>query len=201
MNHLLSTPPHRRGFKTLLLISSLVLAVSAGAQQAAKPAAPASAAKKELVQRVLALWHVEDAASMLVERPALQMLQQATTALQMGVPPDKREAATRQMQADVKTFLDETLPLVRGRAQKLAPQTVGVQLEEKFTEDELRQIIAVLESPVNRKFQQLAPEMQRSLNDKLVADAKETVDPRIKALTQTLASRLSAAAGTAPAKP
>ena len=185
--------------KMAALVAALMLAFGTQAQTA-KPA-PASAAKKELVQKVLQLWHVEDAASMLVERPALQMLQQATTALQMGVPADKRETATRAMQADVKAFLDETLPLVRTLAQKLAPQTVGLQLEEKFSEDELRQIIAVLESPVNRKFQQLAPEMQRSLNDRLVADAKETVDPRMKTLTQTLASRISAAAAPTPAKP
>jgi hypothetical protein len=39
-----------------------------------------------------------------------------------------------------------------------------------FTEDELKQIIAILESPVNRKFQAHGPDMQRALGEKLVAE-------------------------------
>ena len=42
-------------------------------------------------------------------------------------------------------------------------ETVAPLLAERFSEDELRQIIAILESPVKRKFEDMIPEMQKTL--------------------------------------
>jgi hypothetical protein len=68
-------------------------------------------------------------------------------------------------------------------------------LEERFTEDELKQIIAILESPVNRKFQAMGGDMQRALIEKLVAETRPLIEPKLRALEQTM----RAAAGRAPA--
>ena len=56
---------------------------------------------------------------------------------------------------------------MRDRALKLAPSTIGAVLEEKFSEDELKQLVAWLESPVNKKYQQLGAEMQNAFAQKL----------------------------------
>jgi hypothetical protein len=85
------------------------------------------------------------------------------------------------------------VPVVRDRAVALAPATIGPLLEQRFSEDELRQIIAILESPVNAKFQQLAPEMQRALGERLIAETQSTVEPKVQALRQALSRRIEAA--------
>jgi uncharacterized protein len=88
---------------------------------------------------------------------------------------------------------------VRSRATELAPVTVGTLLEERFTEDELRQIVATLENPSWRKFQGAAGELQRALVERLVADTKGQVDPKLQALQKSIGDRLRAAAPAQPA--
>lgn len=172
------------------MVTLLVVASSVQAQ---------TTAKKELVAKVLLLQQpaIEQAAQALAERPALQMLQQAGMALQSQLPADKREAVAKEIQAEAKKYADEAVPLVRERAVKLAPSTVGALLEEKFNEDELKQLIAIIESPVNRKFLQLGGEMQNALIDKLVAETQAVVEPKVRALEQAIGKRLAQAAPAA----
>jgi len=160
--------------------------------------------KKELVQKVLALQQplIENISRSIVERPAAQLMQSAGQALQ-AVPADKREAIAKSVEADIKTYVDEATPLLRDRALKLAPSTLGATLEEKFTDAELKQLIAWLESPVNKKFQQVGPEMQNDFVQKLATEAAPLLDPKLQALQQKLRTTFETAgtaANPAPAK-
>jgi len=194
-------------FRTFLATALVAQAVSAMAQTTAPaaPAAPVSAAKKELVAKVLQLQQpgYEAIARSIVERPVVQLMQDAGRALQTQVPPEKREAAGKAIEADVKKFVDESVPILRDRAIKLAPSTFGTTLEEKFTEDELKQFIAWTESPVNRKLQQTLPEVQNGFAQKLAADGAPLLDPKLQALLQKVRTNLgvpaAAASGPAPA--
>lgn len=192
-------------FNLILAAAVVVLAPLANAQTAASapiPGVPSSPAKKELVQKILALQQpaIENMARQLVEVPVANLLQRAGPVLQQNVAADKREAVAQEIQGDVKKYVDEAVPIVRDRAVKLAPSTIGALLEEKFTEEELRQVVAVLESPVNKKFQSLAGDMQRSLGEKLVADTRGQIEPKVQALQDSVARRLGATQ-SAPAKP
>jgi len=155
--------------------------------------------KKELVQRLLVLQQpgIEQVARGLVERPALQMMQQVGLVLQQKFAPDRRETVGKEIEAEIKKYIEESVPLVRERAIKLAPTTIGPILEEKFSEDELKQLIAWFDSPVNRKYQQLGPEMQTAFVQKLVTDARPVVDPKIQALEGKIRTILAPAAGPA----
>ena len=174
---------------------------------------PASSpAKKELVQKILLLQQpeIESVARSIVERPAAQMMQEAGLAMQRQVPPDKREAMGKAIEAEVKKYIDEAYPLVRERAIRLAPSTLGAALEEKLNEDELKQLLAWLESPVNKKFQQLAP-VRNTFVQKVLAESIAAVDPKVSALDARIrvilgvppASQGSSASGPAirPAAP
>lgn len=144
--------------------------------------------KKELVQQLLqrqqpGIEATSDViARTLVEQPAAQMMQEAGRALRSGVPAEKREAAAKAIEADVKRYVEEATPLVRERAIKAAPATFGVMLEEKFTEDELRQLIAWIDSPVNKKYQQLNMETQKGFVQQVVTDSRPIIDPKLHAL-------------------
>jgi uncharacterized protein len=163
--------------------------------------------KKELVQKVLQQQQpaLDAMARGLVEQPAAQMMQAAGRALQTDVPADKRDAAAKAIEADVKKYIDEAFPLVRERAIKAAPLTIGVLLEEKFSEDELKQLIAWFDSPVNKKYQQLGSEMQQALVQKVVADSRPLIEPKIQALERKVRVSLGVPAATngagSPAKP
>jgi hypothetical protein len=162
--------------------AGVAVALAAGVQAQGGPA-PSSPAKKELVQKVLQLQQteIENVARGLVERPAAQMMQEAGLALQRQTP-DKREAMGKAIEAEVKKYIDESYPLVRERALRLAPTTIGAVLEDKMTEDELKQLVAWLDSPVNKKYQQLGPDMRNAFIQKLLNDARPVVDPKVQAL-------------------
>ena len=177
--------------KKLTLVALLLLSSVAHAQS--------TPAKKELVARILVLQQpaIEQTAQALVERPAMQMQQQAILALQARVAPEKREAVAKNIQADLKKYVDDVGPGARQQAVKLAPTTIGTLLEEKFTEDELKQLIAIIESPVNKKFTQMGGEFQKALGEKLVAQTQGTIGPKVKALEQAIAGHLGIPAAPA----
>lgn len=160
-------------------------------------------AKKDLVAKVLTLQQgaIEQAAQALAMQPALQLMQQAGVALQTRVAPDKREAVAKEVQADLKKYADDVGPTVRQQAVKLAPSTVGTLLEQRFTEEELTQLIAIMESPVNRKYQQMGADLQKALTDKLIAETKAGVEPKVKALEQAIVKHLGLPPAAAASKP
>jgi hypothetical protein len=192
------------------LVAALPLALFAGTAahaqaSAASAAAPSSPAKKELVQRVVRLQQpgIDGLARQLVEQPAAQMAQQAQMALQQKIAPDKREAVGRELQGDIKKYVDETTPVVRERVSKVVPPVLATMFDEKFTEDELKTLAAWLESPVSHKFQQALGEVQRSVLEKVAPEVSPLIEPKAKALQQSMISRLGlqqpGQAGSAPA--
>lgn len=180
-----------------------LLAFTVAAQAQGPASAPVSAAKKELVAKVVQLQQgaLEGFARNVVQQNALQVLQAAANAAQQRVAPDRREAVLRDMQADARKFAEETFPIVRDRAVKLGPAAFSPFLEERFTEDELKQLIALLESPVGKKYGQMNGEMMRSLGEKLMAEVKPLVEPKMQAYQKSIGQRLAppaTGAATAP---
>lgn len=184
--------------------SLLILAIAAACTSVQAQSTPA---KKELVARILKVQQpgIDNMARALVQEPLGPLMERAGEALQQRVAPEKREAVGKEIQADARKFSDETSAIVRDRALKLAPTTVGPILEEKFTEEELKQVVAMLESPVLAKFNAAGTDMQRALIEKVVAETRTVVEPRFRNLEESIAKRLgvptgAAAAGKAPAK-
>ena len=197
----------------MLKKSLLILAIAAACtsvQAQSTPATQSTPAKKELVARILKIQQpaIETMARGLVQEPLMPLMEGAERALQQRVAAEKREAVAKAIQADARKYVDETVPIVRDRAIKLAPTTVGPVLEEKFTEDELKQIVTMLESPVLAKFQSTGVELQRLLVEKVVSETRPQVEAKFRALEDTMAKRLGvptngagagAPAGGAPA--
>ncbi|CAG1014364.1 hypothetical protein BURC_00672 [Burkholderiaceae bacterium] len=181
--------------KRIIAVALMTCATLASAQS--------SPAKKELVAKLLVLQQpgIDNMAKSIAERPVVQLMQHAGNALQSQVPADKREATAKTLQADAQKFVEEAYPVIRDQAIKLAPTTVGPVLEEKFNEDELRQLVAWFESPVNKKYQQVGPELQSAMLKKLLAEASPVLDPKLQALQQKMGNTLRAAAGNGAGKP
>ncbi|WP_420476211.1 DUF2059 domain-containing protein [Noviherbaspirillum sp. ST9] len=176
--------------KSAIAITLIVAASAASAAGAQKPISPA---KQELVQRVLQLWQVDILAQSMLQEPVTDAVGQARAVIQGRVPTERRDATMREVATEAKKFLDENGPVVRASAQKLIPSTVAPMLAEKFTEDELRQIIAMLESPVKKRFEELVPEMQKALGEKVAAESRPVIDPKLNDFRQRISARLRTA--------
>jgi uncharacterized protein len=197
--------------RNLVLATALALVASGALAQAAAPAG----GKKELALKIVQMQQpaIEGMARQLVEMPAAQLLQQAGPAVQQRVAADKREAVWQDIQGDARRYVEEAMPIVRDRATKLAPQTLAPVLEEKLTEDELRQVLQVmqqLDSPAYRKYNALGGDLQKALGEKLIAETRGQVEPKMQALQASVSKRLgvspkpagaaSGASGAADAK-
>ncbi len=185
---------------TLALCLSCLLVPTAMAQTApaaadAATASESSPAKKALVARIIKLQQggIEALGRGLAEQPAQQLVVNARGILQR-MPADKRDPLSKELDADLKKYVEETVPITRDRAVAAAPGTMGPILEQRFSEAELKQIVALLESPVQAKYQQVAQEMQRALVNKVVTDTRDRVEPKVRALEQAVVGKLRAAA-------
>jgi hypothetical protein len=181
--------------KTLLALALAVALPFAAAQST--PPSPSSPAKRDLVARILKAQQpgIEAMARSLVEQPALELLGNAGNALPNRVPKERQEAVAKEIRGDVDKYMADLVPTVQAQAVKLAPATIGSVLEERFSEDELKQVLAMLESPVFAKYQRMGQEMQRALADKLIPDMRPTVEPRVRQLEETVGKRLGITAG------
>ena len=182
------------------LTRAALVATMVGAAGLSQAQSTSSPAKKELTQKLLRMQQsdFEGLAGALAEQSVAQFGQQAGAVLQNRVPAEQRDVVAKEIQAEFRKFGADVNPLLRERVVKLAPSVVGPVLEAKLSEDEIRQLISALESPGFRKFQQLSPEMQRTLREKLVADTKTLVEPRIKALEQAVTAKLNKAMQATP---
>jgi uncharacterized protein len=169
--------------------SLLILAIAAAAS--APALAQSTPGKKEAIARILKVQQpgIENMAKALVQDSVIPLMDAAGGALQR-VAADKRDAVGKEMQAEARKYVDETSVMVRERAVKLAPTTVGPILEEKFSEEELKQLATLLESPVLAKFNGAGNDIQRAMLEKLVAETRPQVEPKLRALEDSFAKKL-----------
>lgn len=178
---------------------ALAFAVFAAVAQAQTAASAPSAAKKDLINKLLTLQQrgVDDMARALTQGPAMNLGQRAASALQT-VPADKREATAKAIDADIHKYVDEAAPLIKERTAKLAPQVLTPILDEKLTEDDLRQLIAWMESPVRKKYEALSVDIRNGLGERVLADLSPTLDPKLAALQDKVMATLRAAGARLP---
>jgi hypothetical protein len=160
-----------------------------------------SPAKKELAQKIVQHQKAafENMGAGLAGQLSTQVMQMVAQTISRA-PAEKREALANDARAEVKKFYDDASAVMREQASRVAPGVVGAALEEKYSEEELKTLLAWLESPVSRKFQQTAIEMQKAVSQKVVEDTKPALQPKLKALEDALGKKF-ADAGVPPARP
>lgn len=162
-----------------------------------------SASKKALIDKIVQLQQqgmADSMAASIVQQPLPQLMQAGRAALQQ-VPAEKREATAKAMDAELKKFVDENVPYLKDKIVKAVPTTTSALLDERFNEDELKQIIAWAESPVSQKFGLASVEMQKAVAQKVMAEAGPTLEGRLKTLQVNLTKQLGLQPPPATAKP
>jgi len=166
----------------------LALALALAASTALAQPSPA---KKALIDKIVALQQqgAENMAGGLVQAPLSQLAQQLHAAMQQ-VPADKREATGKALNAELKKFVEENVPYLKDKIAKALPGTTSALLDERFNEDELKQILAWAESPVSQKFGMVNAELQKAIVQKVMTEAGPTLDGRFKTLQGNLVKQL-----------
>jgi len=145
---------------------------------------------------------IESLARGLIEQSSAPIAQAGSQYLQTQVPEAKRESAAKAADAELKKYFDDAYPLVRDKAVQIAPGALTPILEQNFSEDELKQLLAWINSPLSKKYQELNPKMQTALTEKLVTETRATIEPKMRTLDTNVAKALGAPTdgAAAPAK-
>jgi uncharacterized protein len=130
-----------------------------------------------------------------------------------AMPEDKRQAAANALDAELKKFNDDALKLVSAQSPKARESALIPAYIERFSEDELKQLVALMEAPVFKKYQTIAPELGSVFVKAIVDGTRGAVEARSKVFDTAAAKIVGttsapaasptapAASPTAPAKP
>ncbi len=157
----------------------------------------AHADKKEWSQKIVASQQgaVSDMARAVAEQPVRQMLGESAQILSHAAPEDKREPAAKQIEAEVKKYLDGATKTLQTGATKSAQTIIGGGLEEKFSEDELKQLAGILENPTFKKFQSVIPDLSKKLQEQVMTDARAQLGTKFQATGENVRKILDTATG------
>lgn len=191
MNHPARSLPRRA--RTALAATALALTLGGWPAARAQPAIDAE--KQALIDRVLALWHPETIAIVMVQRPATQAMEKSAIAMQTAhVPKEKMDKTLKDIAVDVQKYVDSATPVAKASAKKNVGPAVAPLLAQNFSADELRQLVAMLESPVKGKFEKIVPQMETAIGQRVQAEIGPEIDKQIQAMTQAVGTKLRVAA-------
>jgi uncharacterized protein len=97
-----------------------------------------------------------------------------------GLPAAKQQGAIAALDAELKKFNDDTLKLITAQAPKARNEVLVSAYAERFSQDELKQLVALLEAPVFKKYQTTAPELGNLFVKAIVDGTRDQVTARSK---------------------
>ena len=152
-------------------------------------------AKQALVQRVLDKMGLESVGLQMLQTPVADMLRQSRVVVQSRVPADKQEATMKDITAEATKFVEQEAPALRTSTHAIVQSSVAPLLAQKFSEDELKQLAGILESPVLAKFETIVPEMKRAVGENVARAQGAQIQPKMTELQNRVGLKLRAAVG------
>ena len=152
-------------------------------------------AKQALVQRVLDKMGLESVGLQMLQTPVADMLRQSRVVVQSRVPADKQDASMKDITAEATKFVEQEAPALRTSTHAIVQSSVAPLLAQKFSEDELKQLAGILESPVLAKFETIVPEMKRAVGENVARAQGAQIQPKMTELQNRVGLKLRAAVG------
>ena len=152
-------------------------------------------AKQALVQRVLDKMGLESVGLQMLQTPVADMLRQSRVVVQSRVPADKQDATMKDITAEATKFVEQEAPALRTSTHAIVQSSVAPLLAQKFSEDELKQLAGILESPVLAKFETTVPEMKRAVGENIARAQGAQIQPKMTELQNRVGLKLRAAVG------
>jgi uncharacterized protein len=181
-------------FQTLLnTIKTIAVAAVFTWTSGALHAQPADV-KRDLAVRIIAAQEGAEMNRMLeqIAASAAQQLVGKWNPALGSMPADKRQKAAASLDAELKKFNDDALKLITTQAVKVRGDALASSYAEKFSEEELKQLLALMEAPAFKKYQTLAPELGNVYLKGIVDGTRNAVESRGKAFDTAAAKIVGA---------
>lgn len=176
----------------IFLVAACALPLSANAQN--------DEGKKALATKLAQIQQKSDAAQLteqLVASVAQPVIAAWSQRLDETVPPAKQKDVRDKLDAELKKLIDNTRKTIEAQANKTAEAALVAVYTEKLTEDELKTVIAYLESPASAKFQSVGGEAANAWATKVVEATRTAVEGHVKSFDAAAAKIVGAPAPAA----
>ena len=158
---------------TVLFVA--ICAVSTGAQ--------AQDAKKALATKLAQMQAKSDGASMAdqLTADAVQLpLATWSQRLDESVPPARQKDVRDKLDVELKKFADNTHKAIEAQVNKAAESALVPLFMDKLSEDEMKTVIAYMESSAALKFQSLSADAGNAWAQKVIEATRATVEANVK---------------------
>ena len=162
-------------FITGVALSSLVLLTPAMAQTADP--------KLEWATKVVALQQgpeLDRLVNQLADSAAQEVLQAWAPRLQSNVSKEKMEQARENLNAELKKYFDDVFKAINAKTGKVSTDALVPVYMQKFSLEELKQLVGFFESPAVKKYQAAAPELGNVFVQQLIEATRADVVARGK---------------------
>lgn len=158
-------------------------------------------AKRDLAVRII---NAQDGAEMermfgqlanTVVQPAVERWSERLSQL----PANKQQSTTATLEVELKKFDTDVVNLITAEAAKARRDALPATYVARFSEDELKQLAALMEAPVFKKYQTIAPELGSAFIKTIVEGARAAVEARVKSFDDTAGNIVGGVPSPAPA--
>lgn len=161
----------------------LVAFVTAGLTLSAAVQAQTPDPKLEWATKAVALQQgpeLERLVGQLADSATQDILQNWGPKLQSDVPPARMEQAKEGLNAELKKYFDDVSRTINGKVAKVSTNALIPAYMERFSLDELKQLVAFFESPAIKKYQSSAPELGNLFVKQLIEETQADVIARAR---------------------
>ena len=113
------------------------------------------------------------------------------------VPPARQKDVRDKLDVELKKFADNTHKAIDAQVSKAAESALVPLFMDKLSEDEMKTIIAYMESPAAVKFQSLSADAGNAWAQKVIDATRPTVEANVKSFDAT-ASKIVGVPAAAP---
>jgi hypothetical protein len=183
----------KAGLLTLSLAAggvALAQGSTPGTGTSATPAAASiPAARRQLAERVVNLQkgpELQRLLAQLVDEAAAPVVEK--WAQRLAEVPEARQAAMRdRLNTELQKFGRDIAGLLESTADRVGRETLAPAYAERFTDAELRALIAMFEAPAYKKYQEVAPQLGGTFVQALIEGVRTQVQDRRGAFDATAA--------------
>lgn len=118
--------------------------------------------------------------------------------LQKDVPAERQEQVSEQLDLELQKFADKAHEVIQARSLQAAQAALVPVFMDKLSEDEMKTIIAYLQSSASAKLQQLGAQAGEAWMQALVEATRPTIEQNIKDFDAAAERILAAPASPAP---
>lgn len=123
---------------------------------------------------------LERLVSQLADSASQDILRNWGPKLQSDVPPAKMEQAKEALNAELKKYFDDVSKTIKSKVNKASNNALIPAYMERFSLEELKQLVAFFESPTIKKYQLAAPELGSLFVKQLIEETSSDVTARTR---------------------